>query len=101
VKTKHNPTFIDASGMSPGDIITYDPSKEGTGGCAEGKIEEISRSRLSVVLEDKIAIGASRIYAYRHPGGAITTPLPPATISKERRERRWPTPKERYISHPF
>ena len=67
MRRKYDPAFADARGMSPGGIITYDPSKEGTGEKKDGVIKEISRSFLSLVLEDGTAIGATRVYAYRPP----------------------------------
>ncbi len=97
-----DPAFSDARNMRPGDIITYDPSKEGTGERAEGKIKEISRTFLSLVLEDGTPIGVARVYTCRHPGETNQASLPPANLPKGYRERRWPPPKrERYVSFPF
>ena len=72
MRRKYDPAFADARGMSPGGIITYDPSKEGTGEKKDGVIKEISRSFLSLVLEDGTAIGATRVYTYR-PIAATTS----------------------------
>ncbi len=92
-----DPIFTSARGMRIGDIIIYDPSEYGTGERKEGRIKEISRSLLSLVLEDGTCIGACRVYTYRHPGGAEEAPL---SLVPKRRKRRWPSPN-RGIYIPF
>lgn len=97
-----DPAFSDARNMRPGDLITFDSSKEGTGERKDGKIKEISRSFLSLVLEDGTSIGVARVYTCRHPSETEQSPLSPADLPKGYRERRWPPPKrERYVSFPF
>jgi hypothetical protein len=107
MRKKRDSTFADASGMRPGDVITYDPTKEGTGDEEkEGIIKEISRSFFSLVLEDGTAIGVTRVYTHRCPD-TVLTPPPPTALPAERRERRLPPsqreekPAEPYISFPF
>jgi hypothetical protein len=93
--------FTDAEGMSPGDIITYDPTKEGTRKeVKRGVIKEISRSLLSLMLEDGTPIGAARVYTCNHPGETEQAPLSPTALPAERRERRCLPLKEKRGSRP-
>jgi len=103
MKVKRDPIFTDARSMSPGGIITYDPSKEGTGERKDGVIKELSRSFLSLALEDGTAIGATRVYTYRPPA-----PTSPQSASGQPQTKPWyirsdedDVPPKRYVSFPF
>lgn len=101
-----DPVFSDASGMVPGGIITYDPSKEGTGEKAEGFIKKICRSRLSLVLDDETPVAVARIYTYRPPAPAARAPQP--ALPSQPKTRPWfllpseeDEPPKDYVSFPF
>lgn len=103
MKARHEPAFSDARGMCPGDIITYDPSKEGIGEEKEGFIKTISRSGLSLVLEDGTAIGISRVYTRRPPAATSSQ-----SASGQPQTKPWfirtdedDEPPKRYVSFPF
>jgi hypothetical protein len=71
---KFKPPFLDAKKMRVGDLVLYDPSKEGIGERAQGTIKEISRSFLALVLEDGTPIGVTRVYDHWHPPTIPQTP---------------------------
>ena len=106
-KRRIDPAFTDARCMRAGDNIVYDPSKEGTGEKKGGVIKEISRTSLSLVLEDGTAIGVTRVFECHRPD----TEAPVFSYQapreqpqrKERRLTRRPKegPAEKYISWPF
>jgi hypothetical protein len=75
-------SFVDTSGMKPGDSIDYDPSKEGTGEWKKGVIAKVYR--FSLLLENGMAIGIARVHTHQHPSRAAQVP-----------------PPEKYISFPF
>ena len=105
MRSEHEPVFLDARGMHPRDIVTYDASKEGTGERKEGAIKEISRSFLSLVLEDGTAIGVARVYSCRSPiGTGLPQPAPGQSAKKPwfiRSDEDDEPPPRKYISIPF
>jgi hypothetical protein len=105
MKVKRDPMFSDTKDMNVGDIIGFDPSKEGTGGYKEGVIATIYR--FSLMLEDGNPIGVTRVLMHRRPTAATQT-LPSAPPPEPLREKKWRLPfeqkvptKKRYVSFPF
>jgi len=69
MKMRPDPIFSDTKDMNAGDIVSFDPSTEGTGAHAEGVIAK--KYHFSLVLEDGIAIGIARVHAFRRPAAVI------------------------------
>lgn len=106
MRRKHDSVFSDTKGMNVGDVVGFDPSKEGTGGYEEDTIAKLYP--FSLVLESGRAIGVARVTMHRPPSTTRQTIPPQSTILGKPKEKPWfirsdeddEAPKP-YVSFPF